>query len=141
MEIAQAGNAIGSQQHVRRLEIAVDHALAVDVAHDFGHIPDQAEGLTNREGRTRESIRHAAVRDELHGKVGRSIPPPGTLHRHELRMRQGGPQLGTAPEPDIPRSTDSFPSFAVRLLVVSPQSGSQSQFAVLRALRALRDSA
>jgi hypothetical protein len=85
---------------VRRLDVAVNHALLVRVAERFRSARDDRDDLRRRQQapRLRETHQIAALQ-ELHRDIAKVVLFARVVDRHDVRMRKSPGGLGLAEEP------------------------------------------
>ena len=99
-EVGDLDPAVGGDQHVARLHVAVDHAVAMGKGEGGGHDwPGMlATSWAGQRARFPEHGREGPAVDEFHDdEVGAGVLAP-VLDRHEVGVRQVGGGLGIAPE-------------------------------------------
>ena len=99
--------AVGARdQHVRRLEVAVNHTLMVRMLHGLAHLPEQSQPLVDRKLVAIAVIRDRLAAHQLHHEIepaglGRArVEDPGDVRM--LHQRQGLP-LGLEARDHLPR--------------------------------------
>ncbi len=91
---ASRGRAVLIQQHVGRLEIAVQHALAVGVQQADGHVAKQAHGFARRQLLfAAEQVLQRALLDVLHHVVRRLGIPADFEQLHHVAVGRKECQL------------------------------------------------
>ncbi len=96
-EVDQPGAAVGREQHVSRLDVAMDHAALVGVEERLGDVGRDARRLAwlERTGSRDPGAQRLAVH-ELHDQRRRLAGRIHVVDVHDHRMRQagGGARLG-----------------------------------------------
>ena len=91
--------ALGVQQDVFQLQVAVNDTLAVRVIQRPGDLFQQAAGGVQAERDVRgEAICQTAVSHELHGQVGTILDDARIQHGDDARVLQAAGQIGFALE-------------------------------------------
>src|SRR5262249_59771468 len=72
-EVGDLGRTVLHQQDVVRLEVAVDHALAVGVVHGLGQLPHEHGGVAGQLGRAGNLLVQAAAVDVFQREVGATV--------------------------------------------------------------------
>ena len=116
-KIGDLGLAVRGQQHVGRLQVAVDDVAAVRLAHGEGEIVHHRGGLARRLRLAADLVREAAAGDELEREIRESVMLAHLVDLNDPRMLELGDGLrfdgeprellgrGVAPESTIFRAT------------------------------------
>ncbi len=89
-EIRDLGRAVGGEQDVGRLEVAVDDPALVGGLDGLGYRGHQGGGLAGRLRRARHHLGQAAALDEFHGEVRPAVQVADLVDLHDVRMAQAG---------------------------------------------------
>ena len=88
-EVHHPRTAARGDEHVRRLEVAVDDARGVGRMQRVEHAEHERGGLVRRQGATRlDQLRERRAGDVLEHEVGLALLHVGFEHRHDIRVRQ-----------------------------------------------------
>ena len=100
--------AVGHQQHVRRLDVAVADAVGVDGGHSVGKRPRHPGGgdCIDQPGVRRQPLGQAGCVAEVFRDVDKPIALPDLVHRHQMGMAQPCGQLRLPNEPPPQRRRD-----------------------------------
>ena len=98
-EIGDLGRAVGGEQDVGRLQIAVHDPALVGRLHGLGQRGQQRGRLAGRLRRARQGLGQAAPLDELHGEVRPALVVAHVVDLDDVRVPQARHRLRFALEP------------------------------------------
>ncbi len=82
-EVRHEGGALGGEQHVLRLHVAVDDAALVSAPEGLGEGASERDRLLEAEPAARESLAKRSSREERHDEVRSAVDRPRVEERHE----------------------------------------------------------
>ena len=99
-EVGDVRLALGVEQDVGRLEVAVQDAPLVGVVHRLGRLGHQPRPRpSGRPCTVGEPVGEAAALDQLHAEVVLAVVLADLVDRHDVRVVERGDRLGLVPEP------------------------------------------
>ena len=99
-EIGELHDAVGRDEDVLGLEVAVDDPFRVRVLEGRERLADDVGRLRGREPPARvQELADRPSADVLHDHVVDAVDRPPVVHRHDVRMVEGGGRAGFAAEP------------------------------------------
>jgi len=98
-EIGEKGLAVGVDQDVRGLQVAVHHAVPVQVLHGPRDRGQQAHALLQLQAPATQPIGQAGALDVFHGEVVLAVDLAHVVDLHDVRMAQTGGGAGLLLEP------------------------------------------
>ena len=97
-EVREVDTAVVVEQHVRRLHVAVDDALAVRVVERVGHAAQDRDGARERQPLAPDQRGQRAARDQAHRHPGDALFAVDVVgvDRHDVRVLEARDRLGLA---------------------------------------------
>lgn len=102
-EVGDAHAALAVDQHVRRLEVAMDEPGVVGGQEPATGLDERVEDLLRRSRSLLEPRPQGRARDQLHREDDVLPDHHHVEDVHDVGMRQAGHRLGLAPQPDVAR--------------------------------------
>ena len=96
-EVREVGAALGVEQHVAGLDVAVHHPAAVHVGERVGERGAQRDDVDDRQRPRTDPLRQRVALDELHDEVGAAVLVADVVDRHEPGVREPGEGEDLAP--------------------------------------------
>ena len=90
-EVADLGRAVGGEEDVGRLQVAMHDPAPVGRLDGFGQGRQQRGGLAGRLGHARQFLGQVAPLDKLHGEVGQAVLVAHVVDLDDIGMPQTGP--------------------------------------------------
>ena len=98
-EIGDLGRALGRQQDVGRLQVAVDDPGLMRHLHGLGQRDHERGRLAGRLRRARESLGQAAPLEQLHREIRAAVMVAHIVDLHDVRVAQARHRLRLALKP------------------------------------------
>ena len=88
-EVADLGAAGGVEEHVRRLDVAVQDPRLLGALEPLQHVQHDVHRRAGLERAVRDPVGERAARHQLHGDVGEAVVRAGVEHVHAVGIGQG----------------------------------------------------